>query len=67
MADGNGLSDNKNDYRLSSHDTTPAAGERSVHGFTATGPDGGRPRAQDPRPHPGRVIDRHSPPPDPRA
>ncbi|MFC9618819.1 hypothetical protein ACFTXM_02035 [Streptomyces sp. NPDC056930] len=40
MADGNGLSDNKNGYLLSSQDTTPAAGERSVHGFTATGPDG---------------------------
>nr|WP_181411849.1 hypothetical protein [Streptomyces sp. F8] len=39
-AGGNGLSDNKDGYRLTSPDTTLAAGKQTSYRFTVTGPDG---------------------------
>jgi hypothetical protein len=40
MADGNGLSGNKDGYRLTSKNATLAAGKESAYRFTVTGPDG---------------------------
>ncbi|MFD1275401.1 hypothetical protein ACFQ51_39020 [Streptomyces kaempferi] len=40
MADGNGLTDNKDGYRLTSKDTTLAAGKQAAYRFTVNGPDG---------------------------
>ncbi|MCM2419095.1 hypothetical protein [Streptomyces sp. RKAG293] len=40
MADGNGLSDTKDGYRLTSQDTTLPAGKQAAYRFTVTGPDG---------------------------
>ncbi|MEU1534128.1 hypothetical protein [Streptomyces fagopyri] len=40
MADGNGLSDNKDGYRLTSKDTTLAAGKQAAYRFTVNAPDG---------------------------
>jgi hypothetical protein len=39
MAAGNGLADNKDGYRLTSKDTTLAAGRPAAYRFTVTGPD----------------------------
>ncbi|WP_371534866.1 FixH family protein [Streptomyces sp. NBC_00466] len=39
MAAGDGLSDNKDGYRLSSKDTALAAGKQAAYRFTVTGPD----------------------------
>jgi hypothetical protein len=40
MAAGNGLSDNKDGYRLTSHDATLPSGKRAAYRFTVNGPDG---------------------------
>ncbi|MEF9886887.1 hypothetical protein [Streptomyces sp. P9-A4] len=40
MAAGNGLSDTKDGYRLTSTDTTLTAGKPAAYRFTVTGPDG---------------------------
>ncbi|MEU5434955.1 hypothetical protein AB0G73_16490 [Streptomyces sp. NPDC020719] len=40
MASGNGLSDGKDGYRLTSKDTTLPGGKQAAYGFTVTGPDG---------------------------
>ncbi|MET7647943.1 hypothetical protein ABZS83_30805 [Streptomyces sp. NPDC005426] len=40
MAAGNGLTDNKDGYRLTSKDTTLTAGRQAPYRFTVTGPDG---------------------------
>ncbi|MGW8797852.1 hypothetical protein ACWGN9_12295 [Streptomyces sp. NPDC055775] len=40
MAAGNGLTDNKDGYRLTSKDTALAAGKQTPYRFTVTGPDG---------------------------
>ncbi|MFE6741455.1 hypothetical protein [Streptomyces tubercidicus] len=40
MAAGNGLSDNKDGYRLTSKDTTLTADKQAAYRFTVTGPDG---------------------------
>ncbi|MCZ4101650.1 hypothetical protein C8250_035180 [Streptomyces sp. So13.3] len=39
-ADGDGLSDTKDGYRLTSQDTTLPAGQQAAYRFTVTGPDG---------------------------
>ncbi|MEW2489048.1 hypothetical protein [Streptomyces sp. NPDC048411] len=40
MAADNGLSDNKDGYRLTSHDATLPSGKRAAYRFTVNGPDG---------------------------
>ncbi|MBD0742601.1 hypothetical protein [Streptomyces sp. CBMA152] len=40
MASGNGLSDSKDGYRLTSKDTTLPGGKQAPYRFTVTGPDG---------------------------
>ncbi|QTE02726.1 hypothetical protein [Streptomyces cyanogenus] len=40
MATGNGLSDSRDGYRLTSADTTLPAGRQTAYRFTVTGPDG---------------------------
>ncbi|MGW3654864.1 hypothetical protein ACWD6R_03740 [Streptomyces sp. NPDC005151] len=40
MAAGNGLSDNKDGYRLTPHDATLPSGKRAAYRFTVNGPDG---------------------------
>ncbi|MFI9039824.1 hypothetical protein [Streptomyces sp. NPDC053726] len=40
MASGNGLSDTKDGYRLTSKDTTLPAGKQTAYRFEVTGPDG---------------------------
>lgn len=40
MADGNGLSDTRDGYRLTSQDPTLPAGEQAPYRFAVTGPDG---------------------------
>ncbi|MGW7381367.1 hypothetical protein [Streptomyces sp. NPDC054794] len=40
MADGNGLSDTQDGYRLTSKDATLPSGEQAAYRFTVTGPDG---------------------------